>query len=105
MASQHSKDPGQAAAQYLTTLKDDVKRAIMTQHLATLRTYAARTVAHEDGLSHAEEIDREIRMREYMAIGQSFDLSQKVLVTLLYKGVFNPKPGCECLVCRAGVAE
>ncbi len=104
MATFNSKDPKQAMAQYLTQLRDDVKRAIMTQHVSTLKAYAARTVAHDDALSHDEERDREVRMREYMAIGESFDLSKKVLVTLLFKGVFAPKPGCECQVCRTSMA-
>ncbi len=57
-------------------------------HLATLKGYAKRVVVGGRDLNEAEEEDRLARIREYIEIGISFDLTQKEMVTILYREMF-----------------
>ena len=58
-------------------------------HLATLKEYAKRVVISDGDLSKAEEEDRLARIRKYIEIGDSFDLTQKEMVTILYREMFT----------------
>lgn len=57
-------------------------------HLASLKEYAKRTMLTGDNLTEEEERDRADRMLEFMEIGGSFDLSEKDMVTILYREMF-----------------
>lgn len=73
----------------------------MAQHQAALRHYAKRIVLQGEILSPQEENEGMQRMREYLAMGHSFDLTPKELVAVLYRGFFTIKRGCGCPGCRA----
>ncbi len=100
MSRYNSKDPKQAMAGYLTTLKDDVKKVIMEQHAAALRDYANKTLVQEIPLTSEEEKDREVRMREYLAIGRSYTLTDRMLVAHIFKSLKGIQKSCECPTCR-----
>ena len=95
MKNLYSKDPKQAMADYLTTLRDDVKKTILSQHLAALRSYLRKAFVDKHELTREENMDRQVRMREFLTIGKSFGLTDKQLVAHLFKGLFKKTEGCE----------
>ena len=101
MTNNYSKDPKQAMAQFVASLPDDKKRAIRSSHLATLRSYAKRVLLEKDFLSPDEESDKELRLREFSAIGISFEMTDKEVAELLYKGLFESHEDCHCPRCGA----
>ncbi len=58
-------------------------------HLAILKDYARRVIGGGDMLSAIEEDDRKHRIRQFLDIGLSFDLTEKEMVTILYREVFT----------------
>ncbi|MEK7806946.1 MAG: hypothetical protein AAB528_04340 [Chloroflexota bacterium] len=72
----------------------------MTEHRRHLKAYASRVIIRGEPLRPEEEIDRELRLREFLALGESFGCTQKELVKLLYAGVLQRKRGCDCDSCR-----
>lgn len=57
-------------------------------HLAVLKNYARRVIVGGDALSPREEVDRVNRVQQFLAIGFSFDLTEKEIVTILYRELF-----------------
>lgn len=99
MNNAYSKDPKQAMADYLTTLRDDVKKTILSQHLKALRSYLRKAFVERNELTSEENMDRRVRMREFLAIGKSYGLTDKQLVAHLFKGLFNnsqERDGADC---------
>jgi hypothetical protein len=72
----------------------------MAEHQRRLKTYANRVIVRGESLRPEEEIDRDSRLREFLALGESFGCTQKELVRLLYAGVLHGKRGCDCHSCR-----
>lgn len=60
-------------------------------HLAVLKEYAKRVIVGGDGLSDNEEQDRADRIQNFLDIGLSFDLTEKEMVTILYRELFVSK--------------
>ena len=85
MARYDPNDPKHTVTRYLTTLKEDVRRVIMSQHLVALRSYAKRVITDGEWLPLEYDIDREVRVREFLALGESFNVKQKDMITLLFK--------------------
>ncbi len=73
---------------------------LMDQHQKALRKYALRTVKSDEALPDYEEEDKTLRMREFLAIGSTFGLSDKEMVVQLFRGLFSFKRGCDCPGCR-----
>ena len=95
----YSKDPKEAMAEYLTTLNDDVKKTILSHHLTALCSYLRTALVHGHDLTRDEDRDRQVRMREFLAIGKSFGLTNKQLVENLFKGLFENPQACNCVEC------
>ena len=68
--------------------KDPKQR--MSEHLTVLKGYAIRVIEHGKALSSDEEDDKDIRFREFAQIGESFSLSEREMVCLMFNGI-NPK--------------
>lgn len=58
-------------------------------HLAILKEYARRVIVTENPLTPDEEQDRAERIQEFLNIGYSFDLTEKEMVTILYREIFT----------------
>ena len=95
MNNRYSKDPKQAMTEYLTTLRDDVKKTILSHHLTALRSYLRKAFVDRDELTRDENMDRRVRMREFMAIGKSYGLTDKQMVAHLFKGLFKNTQACD----------
>ena len=61
----------------------------MRQHLSILRGYATRVLVQGESLGTSEEEDRATRMEELLAIGNSYQFTQKELVAFLFRGFFD----------------
>ncbi|MDA1349764.1 MAG: hypothetical protein O3A47_13010 [Chloroflexi bacterium] len=76
-------------------------RELMAEHLDVLRDYAKRVVVSSDVLAVSEEEDKNQRMGEYLAIGESFDLTYSEMVGQIFKGLHKAQKGCGCPTCRS----
>ena len=77
------EDPKQAAAKFVASLRPSVKRTIMRNHDIALKGYLSRVMEEGSRLTPEEDLDREVRMREFMAIGESFGFDKKQLTSML----------------------
>ena len=84
----NSKDAEASADRFLTNLREDVKRVIISQHVSVLRSYARKTLIDDESLDSEEEKDRKIRVRELLTLGNSLKLTDSQIVTLLYRELF-----------------
>lgn len=75
-------------------------RDLMDKDLSLLREYAERVVVLGDVLSDEEQDDRENRFREFAEIGDSFSLTEREMVNMLFDGLFHKGPKCWCAECR-----
>ena len=89
------KDPKRAAARFVASLRPSVKRTIFRNHAIALRGYLGRVMDEGCGLTAEEELDREVRMREFMAIGESFGFDDKQLTLALMVEPIVVKDGCD----------
>jgi hypothetical protein len=71
----------------MTTVSPPDPKKVMQQNLAFLREYARRAVVGEDDCLSALEDIKEALIQEVWKTGQSFKLTERDLVVLLYKGV------------------
>ena len=83
----------------MTSLVIVDSRKLLARHQLALLEYARRVILHGDMLSHHEEIDKSYRMMEFMAIGNSFKLTAREMVYLIYRELFTAKRGCGCGSC------
>ncbi len=86
----------------MDTLSAKDPRQRMSEHLTVLKGYAMRVIAQGEALSSDEEDDKEIRFREFAQIGDSFTLSEREMVCLMFKGIISStsNPECSCTDCR-----
>ena len=80
-------------------------KEIMARQLSILREYACKTVLHGNSLAPDEEADRADHMREFLATGESFSLTEKEMVDLIYSGLFRNRRECGCHSCRCRASE
>ena len=62
---------------------------LMAQHPAALREYAKRVFVHGEDLAPAEENDKDHRMEEFLAAGRSFRLTDREMVSIIYRGLLR----------------
>ena len=62
---------------------------VMAQHLSVLRAYARQVIVQDEPLILCERQDKSRRLREFVAIGASYKCTEKELVGLLYRGMFQ----------------
>ncbi len=73
---------------------------LIGQDLNILKEYAERVIVHGDVLFATEEDDRETRFRNFAEIGDSFSLTERDMVSMLFDGMFHKGPKCWCAECR-----
>ena len=78
----------------------DPKMELIHQ-IDTLRGYAKTLVMQGDTLGPAEAADHEACMRDFLAIGEGYGLTQKELVGLVLSQASQKKPECGCHSCNA----
>ena len=71
------------------------------EHLEKLREYAQKVIIDGDALSPEEEADREARFVLFAELGGSCRMTEREMVSLMFRGVFTPAPPCWCSKCRA----
>jgi len=80
-------------------------KEVMARQLSVLRGYASKAILHGNSLAPDEEAERSDHMRDFLATGQSFNLTQKEMVDLIYSGLFRNRRECGCHSCRARAME
>ena len=75
-------------------------KELMAEHLAALRAHARRVVLQGEILQLVLADDKLRRMREFLAAGSSFKLTEKEMVALIFRGLFTAKLQCGCATCR-----
>ena len=89
------EDPKQAAARFVASLRPSVKKTIMRNHTIALKRYLSDVIEGGRQLTPEEELDRDVRMREFMAIGKSFGFDEKQLTLVLMVEPIVVKDGCD----------
>ncbi len=73
----------------------------MAEHMEELREYAGRAVTGGAPLSQYDELEKTARLDELFRLGVHVGCTEKELVILLFKGLFDRRPGCDCFTCRS----
>ncbi len=89
----------------MSTSLTKAPKQLMREHRAVLQDYAWRSVIRGEPLSAEEDEDRLTRLKEFMAIGASFKLTEAELVAQVYREIFRRKAQCDCHSCRAKRAD
>ncbi len=95
MQTYDHEDPKQAAARFVASLRPSVKKTIMRNHITALKGYLSRVVEEGRPLTPKEDLDREVRMREFLAIGESFGFDEKQLTMVLMVEPMVARDGCD----------
>ena len=85
----------------MPTIQPKNPEELLSDNLSALTSYAERIIVRGDDLTEDEEIDKEFRFREFAEIGDSFNLSERDMVTMMFEGIFHQGPRCDCAECRA----
>ena len=80
-----------------STLKE--AKVLVAEHLQVLRSYARRILLQGDSLSEVEDLDRQRRMDELLAMGSCLTLIGHEIVALIFKDMFNERRCCGCPTC------
>ncbi len=75
-------------------------RELVAEHVEVLRGYAQRVVLEGRALSAEDELDRESRISEFLAMGSCLKLTEHEMVALVYQDMLRPRPACGCPSCR-----
>ena len=75
--------------------------ASTARHVEALKEYAARALNGGEPLSPYDDLEKAARLDELFDAGLSFGCTEKELVVLLFKGLFERNRGCECFTCRS----
>ena len=73
----------------------------MWKHWAALVAYAERVVVRGGELAPSEVEDQAHRMREFLAMGSSFELTDREMVQLIFGELFAMKRECGCHSCAS----
>ena len=84
-------------------LKDP--KDIAAEHLEALRGYVKKALLGKRALTEEEEADKSRRMEEFIAIGNSFKLTGREMVGLLFEGLFTAGRRCGCPSCTSRRAD
>ena len=77
----------------------------VTEHLEALRRYARKTLVRGQKLTRLEQVDKAARLKEFRAIGRSFQLTGNEMTRLIFKGLFRGSRSCGCPTCQARRAD
>jgi hypothetical protein len=66
-------------------------REVMRENLEFLKEYARRVLVEDDDTLTPIEDFKDALMGEYLAVGQSFDLTERDLVVLIFRGLPIPE--------------
>ena len=84
----------------MTTTFSREASGLLARHVEVLKTYAHRALLRGDLLTPAEETDRAYRMFEFTAMGSALKLTEREMVTLIYRDMFKVKRHCDCRTCQ-----
>ena len=83
-----------------TSLKADL-RETLARDIFILHRYSTKLLVDGQALTAQEEADRELRVKDYMDLGDSLGLTPAELVTVVYADLLKWKASCGCPSCRA----
>ncbi|MBM3942795.1 MAG: hypothetical protein FJ316_07730 [SAR202 cluster bacterium] len=76
----------------MTALSPMDPKEVMRQNLTFLREYARRVVVEgDDALLPIEEV-KDALAQEFMTLGQSFHLTERDLVMMMFRDIWNQQP-------------
>lgn len=79
------------------TLNDSNEK--VAEHLEVLRGYARKVLVDGEPLSHLEQVDKSVRLSEFVNLGISFKLTLKEMIALILKNVYHKPTRCGCHSC------
>ena len=73
----------------------------LIHQIDTLRRYAKRMVMKGEILGPDDAVDHKARMRDFLAIGEAYGLTQMEMVCLVLDPASQKRPECGCHSCNA----
>ena len=89
----------------MTTMALREAKELVAKHVKVLEGYAHRVLEQREPLSETEEADRERRISEFQAMGSCLKLTQREMVALVYRDLFESRRSCGCPTCRSRAAN
>ncbi|MCH8827853.1 MAG: hypothetical protein J4N64_03730 [Chloroflexi bacterium] len=74
-------------------------------YLDSLRVLARRFIVDGLPLDRGDTFRKEIAMRRFSELGGACRMSEREMVSLMLRGVFNEEPSCWCSKCRAAYMD
>ena len=76
-------------------------KEVMDRNLTALREYAASAIHRGELLAPGAEADKDTRMRELMSAAESFSLTEREIVGIICRGLFDRNSDCTCRPCSS----
>lgn len=77
----------------------------ISAYLDSLRTLARRFILDGKALDRSDTFRKEIALRRFSELGGACRMSEREMVSLMLRGVFDDEPPCWCSKCRAAYIE
>ena len=74
-------------------------------YLDSLRKLAHRFIVDGKPLDRSDTFRKEIALRRFSELGGACRMSEREMVSLILRGVFNEEPSCWCSKCRAAYID
>ena len=84
----------------MTTNSSIDPKELIDLHLTVLREYGRRVLIGGETLTPQEADAVHNYMTGFLSLGSEFHLTEKEMISHLYKGLFETKRGCDCPACR-----
>ena len=77
----------------------------ISAYLDSLRRLARRYIIDGEPLDRSDVFRKEIALRRFSELGGACRMTEREMVSLMLRGVFNEEPSCWCSKCRAVYME
>jgi len=85
----------------MTNLISKDPKETVAEHIEVLRTYALKALTNGEQLTDEESSDKTTRLHELQALCESFDVTEREMVTLVLKQTMREPKRCGCPTCRS----
>lgn len=77
----------------------------ISAYLDRLRILARRFILDGEPLGRSDTLSKEFALKRFAELGGACRMSEREMVSLMLRGVFNDEPLCWCSKCRAAYLD
>jgi len=85
----------------MTNLISKDPKETVAEHIEVLRSYAFKALTNGEQLTDEESADKATRFLELQALCESFDVTEREMVTLVLRQTMREPKRCGCPTCRS----